>query len=43
MHHPVETLAAEDVERAGRLLAAFIADSEAAFLHELAWEVSEQQ
>ncbi|MGD8998164.1 MAG: M42 family metallopeptidase [Anaerolineae bacterium] len=43
MHHPVETLAAEDVERAGRLLAAFVADSEAAFLHELAWEVSEQQ
>jgi endoglucanase len=40
MHQPVETLAAEDVERAGRLLAAFVVDSEASFLQQLAWEVS---
>jgi len=32
MHQPVETLAAQDVERAGRLLAAFIAGLEADFL-----------
>jgi endoglucanase len=43
MHQPVETLAAEDVERAGRLLAAFVADSEATLLDKLVWEVSEQQ
>ncbi len=41
MHQPVETLAAEDVERAGRLLAAFVADAEATLLDEIAWEVGE--
>ncbi|MEA3377659.1 MAG: M42 family metallopeptidase [Chloroflexota bacterium] len=41
MHQPVETLAVADVERAGRLLAAFIAESEASLLDELAWEVNE--
>lgn len=42
MHQPVETLAAEDVERAGRLLAAFVADSEVGLLDEIAWKVGEQ-
>jgi putative aminopeptidase FrvX len=37
MHQPVETLAAQDVERAGRLLAAFIAGLEADFLESLVW------
>ncbi|MFW6115969.1 MAG: M42 family metallopeptidase [Chloroflexota bacterium] len=41
MHQPVETLAAEDVERAGRLLAAFIADSGPTLLEDLAWEVNQ--
>jgi endoglucanase len=35
MHQPVETLAARDVERAGRLLAAFTAGLPADFLQEL--------
>jgi len=39
MHQPVETLAVEDVERAGRLLAAFVVDSGADLLEDLAWEV----
>jgi endoglucanase len=38
MHQPVETLAAQDVERAGRLLAAFVAELEAGFLEELSWD-----
>ncbi|MCX7680384.1 MAG: M42 family metallopeptidase [Anaerolineae bacterium] len=38
MHQPVEMLATQDVERAGRLLAAFIATLEADFLNKLAWE-----
>jgi len=37
MHQPVEMLAVQDVERAGRLLAAFIAGLEADFLKKLAW------
>ena len=41
MHHPVETLATEDVERAGRLLAAFVADSGPSLLKDLAWEMDE--
>lgn len=41
MHQPVETLAAEDVERAGRLLSAFVTDSDADLLDEIAWEVGE--
>jgi endoglucanase len=40
MHHPVETLDAQDVERAGRLLAAFIAELEAGFLNELSWDAA---
>jgi endoglucanase len=38
MHQPVETLAAQDVERAGRLLAAFVAELEVGFLEELSWD-----
>ena len=41
MHQPVETLSSEDVERAGRLLAAFVSTSEADLLTEIAWEVGE--
>ena len=41
MHQPVETLAVEDVERAGRLLAAFVADSEVGLLDEIAWKMGE--
>ena len=37
MHQPVETLAVQDVERSGRLLAAFIAGLELDFLEKLAW------
>jgi len=40
MHQPVETLAAQDVERAARLLAAFVAGLEADFLDELAWDTA---
>jgi endoglucanase len=43
MHQPVETLAVEDIERAGRLLAAFVAESEASLLEDLAWKVDERQ
>ncbi len=38
MHQPVETLAVQDVERAGRLLAAFIAGLEVDFLEKLVME-----
>jgi putative aminopeptidase FrvX len=38
MHQPVETLDVQDVERAGRLLAAFIAELEMDFLEKLAWD-----
>jgi putative aminopeptidase FrvX len=38
MHQPVETLAGQDVERAGRLLASFIAELEVDFLNKLAWD-----
>jgi endoglucanase len=40
MHQPVETLAVQDVERAGRLLAAFIAGLEADFLEKLTWDTT---
>jgi endoglucanase len=40
MHQPVETLDVQDVERAGRLLAAFIAGLEADFLEQLAWDTT---
>jgi putative aminopeptidase FrvX len=38
MHQPVEMLAAQDVERAGRLLAAFIRELEADYLETLSWD-----
>jgi hypothetical protein len=38
MHQPVETLAAPDVERAGRLLASSIAGLEVDFLDKLVWD-----
>ena len=37
MHQPMEMLAVQDVERSGRLLAAFIAGLEPDFLQELTW------
>ena len=40
MHQPVETVAAQDVERAGRLLAAFIGGLEADFLDKLTWDTT---
>jgi len=40
MHQPVETLAAQDVERAGRLLAAFISNLETDSLEKLAWDAA---
>ena len=43
MHQPVETLAAQDVERAGRLLAAFISGLELDFLEKLAWDYGEKK
>jgi endoglucanase len=42
MHQPVEMLAAHDVERSGRLLAAFVASLEADFLDTIAWPESEE-
>jgi len=43
MHQPVETLAVADVERAGRLLAAFVKESGQDLLDALAWEVDGRQ
>jgi putative aminopeptidase FrvX len=40
MHQPVEMLAAQDVERAGRLLAAFVGGLEADFLDRLTWDTA---
>ena len=40
MHQPVETLAVQDVERAGRLLAAFVAGLEPDFLERLTWDTT---
>jgi len=40
MHQPVETLAVQDVERAGRLLAAFVAGLEPDFLQKLAHDAT---
>jgi putative aminopeptidase FrvX len=40
MHQPVETLAVQDVERSGRLLAAFIAELEPDFLDKLTWSTT---
>jgi len=40
MHQPVETLAVQDIERAGRLLAAFIAGLEVDFLNRLTLDMT---
>jgi endoglucanase len=40
MHSPVETADIRDIERCGRLMAAFIADLEADFLTTIAWDES---
>jgi putative aminopeptidase FrvX len=39
MHTPIETVSVKDVERAGRLLAAFIARLEGTFLDGLVWDL----
>ncbi len=39
MHTPVETMAVKDVERAGRLLAAFVSRLDESFLASLAWDL----
>jgi putative aminopeptidase FrvX len=39
MHTPVETVAIKDVERTGRLLAAFVARLDETFLQSLAWDL----
>jgi endoglucanase len=39
MHTPVETVAVRDVERAGRLLAAFITGLDEEFLPSLTWDL----
>ncbi|MBL7065105.1 MAG: M42 family metallopeptidase [Anaerolineae bacterium] len=41
MHQPVETLAVQDIERAGRLLAAFIAGLDMDFLEKIGWDITE--
>jgi endoglucanase len=38
MHQPIEMLAAQDVERASRLLVAFAAGLESSFLDDIAWK-----
>ena len=42
LHQPVETLDVQDVERAGRLLAPFVAGLQAGFLEQVAWPVAEE-
>lgn len=39
IHTPVETVAAQDVKRAGRLLAAFVSGLDADFLDSLSWDL----
>lgn len=43
LHQPVETLDVRDVERAGRLLAAFVDSLEPDFVNELAWDMGESE
>lgn len=38
MHTPVEVIAVKDIQRAGRLLAEFIASLEADFMNKIAWD-----
>jgi len=38
MHTPVESVAVKDIQRAGRLLAEFIASLEADFVDTIVWE-----
>ena len=38
MHTPVESVAIKDIQRAGRLLAEFIASLEADFVNTIVWE-----
>jgi putative aminopeptidase FrvX len=42
MHTPVETVSVKDIERVGRLLAAFISRLDEAFLSSLAWDLEEE-
>ena len=42
MHQPIEMLAAQDVERAGRLLAAFVTSLDSDFLDKIAWKETEE-
>ena len=38
MHTPVELVALKDIQRAGRLLAEFVASLEADFINQIAWD-----
>jgi endoglucanase len=38
MHTPVELVAVKDIQRAGRLLAEFIASLEADFMERIVWD-----
>jgi putative aminopeptidase FrvX len=39
MHTPIETVSVKDVERVGRLLAAFIAGLDDKFMETLVWDL----
>lgn len=43
MHSPVETVELRDIERAGRLLATFIADLDAEFMSAIVWDAVKQE
>jgi endoglucanase len=43
MHSPVETIDLRDVERAGRVMAQFIAGLDADFLDGLVWDTTEKE
>jgi endoglucanase len=38
MHTPVELVALKDIQRAGRLLAEFVASLEADFMNKISWD-----